>query len=105
MFAPFVIQEKVLAPESTKVIKLNGGRVSIVDVIQLSGWTSETRLVWQLDRSLIILLAQENGKLEFDASNQTLIPRSLRRRLDSDFMRVIAVFNNPQAGVVTGQIK
>ena len=44
-----VIQETVLAPESTKVIKLDGGRVSIVDAIEIFEWTSETRFVWQLD--------------------------------------------------------
>ena len=31
-----VIQEKVQAPESTKVIKLGGGRVSIVDAMHSS---------------------------------------------------------------------
>lgn len=77
-----VIQEKVLAPESTKVIKLDGDRVSIVDAIQLFGWTSETRFVWQLDRSSITLLAQENGKLAFDESNRILIPMNLLRRLN-----------------------
>lgn len=41
-----VIQETVLAPESRKIVKLDGGRVSIVDTIQIFGWTSETRFVW-----------------------------------------------------------
>lgn len=75
-----VIRETILAPESTKVIKLNGGRVSIVDAIHLFGWISETRFVWLLDRSLITLLAQENGKLEIDASNRILIPMNLTTR-------------------------
>jgi hypothetical protein len=62
-----LLQETVLAPESTKVIKLDGGQVSIVDAIQIFGWTPKNRFVWQLDRSSITLLAQENGKLTFDA--------------------------------------
>ena len=34
-----VIQSEVQEPQSTKVIKLDGGRISIVDAIQLFGWT------------------------------------------------------------------
>ena len=96
-----VIQETVLAPESTKVIKLDGGRVSIVDAIQIFGWTSETRFVWQLDRSSITLLALENGKLEFDASNRILIPMNLRRRLNiqSDEQVLVLTSSSPVANV------
>ena len=34
-----VIQGEIQAPQSTKIIKLDGGRISIVDAIQLFGWT------------------------------------------------------------------
>ena len=61
-----VIQEIGLAPESTTVIKLDGDRVSNVDAMQIFGLTSETRFVWQLDRSSITLLALESGKLAFE---------------------------------------
>jgi hypothetical protein len=96
-----VIQEKMLAPESTKVIKLDGGRVSIVDAIQIFGWTSETRFVWQLDQSSITLLAQEDGKLAFDTSNRILIPMNLRRRLNipSDEQVLVLSSSSPVANV------
>jgi len=77
-----VIQAKEHAPRSTKIIKLDGGRISIVDAIELFGWTQETRFAWQLDRSSITLVAQEDGDLAFDASNRILIPMNLRRRLN-----------------------
>ena len=64
-----VIQGEVQAPQSTKVIKLDGGRISIVHAIQLFGWTPKNRFAWQLDRSSITLIAQEDGDLAFDASN------------------------------------
>jgi hypothetical protein len=60
-----VIQGEIQAPQSTKVIKLDGGRISIVDAIQLFGWTPKTRFAWQLDRSSITLIAQEDGDLAF----------------------------------------
>lgn len=43
------------APLSTKVIKLEDARVSIFGEIQISGYTFETRFIWQLDGSLICL--------------------------------------------------
>ena len=42
-----VMQEKERAPQSTKVIKLDGGRISIVDAIQPFGWTPKTRFACQ----------------------------------------------------------
>ena len=81
-----VIQAKEHAPQSTKVIKLDGGRISIVDAIELFGWTQETRFAWQLDRSSITLVAQEDGDLVFDASNRILIPVNLRRRLNMRYL-------------------
>ena len=72
-----VIQAKDQAPESTKIIKLDGGRISIIDAIQLFGWKPDTRFAWQLDRSSLTLIAQEDGDLAFDASNRILIPMNL----------------------------
>jgi len=76
------IQEKELAPRSTKIIKLDGGGISNVDAIQLFGCTPKNRFAWQLDRLPITLIAQEDGNLAFDASSRILIPMNLRRRLD-----------------------
>ena len=64
------------------MIKLDGGRISIVDAIQLFGWTPKTRFAWQLDRSSITLLAQVDGNLVFDTANRILIPINLRQLLN-----------------------
>lgn len=92
-----VIQEKVLAPQSMKVIKLDGGRVSIVDTIQLFGWTSETRFVWQLDRSLITLIAQEDGDLAFDAQIRS---EYLPRPRNNQFILIRCVFGIQAVGQI-----
>ena len=96
-----MIQGQVQAPQSTKVIKLDGGRISIVDAIQLFGWTPKTRFAWQLDRSSITLIAQEDGDLAFDASNRILIPMNLRRRLNikSDEQVLVLSDSSPVANV------
>jgi len=96
-----VIQAKNQAPESTKVIKLDGGRISIIDAIQLFGWTQETRFAWQLDRASITLVAQEDGNLAFDASNRILIPMNLRRRLniESDEQVLVLSDSSPVANI------
>ena len=99
-FAP-VIQAKDQAPESTKIIKLDGGRISIIDAIQLFGWKPDTRFAWQLDRSSLTLIAQEDGDLAFDASNRILIPMNLRRRLNikSDEQVLVLSDSSPVANV------
>ena len=96
-----VFQAKEQAPRSTKVIKLDGGRISIVDAIQLFGWKPNTRFAWQLDRSSITLVAQEDGDLAFDTSNRILIPMNLRRRLNikSDEQVLILSDSSPVANV------
>ena len=96
-----VVREKEQAPQSTKVIKLDGGRISIVDAIQLFGWTPKTRFAWQLDRSSITLIAQEDGDLAFDASNRILVPMNLRRRLNikSDEQVLVLSDSSPAANV------
>jgi len=96
-----VFQAKAQAPQSTKVIKLDGGRISIVDAIQLFGWKADTRFAWQLDRSSITLVAQEDGDLAFDTSNRILIPMNPRRRLNikSDEQVLVLSDTSPVANV------
>jgi len=48
-----VIQGKYHKPQPTKVIKLDGDRISIIDALRLFERTLETRFGWQLDRSSI----------------------------------------------------
>lgn len=50
-----------MSPEPTKVMKLKGGLVSIVNAMQPFGWTLDTRFAWQLDPSSMTLLAQDDG--------------------------------------------
>ena len=92
---------KVATPELTKVVKLDDGRVSIVDSIQLFGWTRETRFAWQIHRSSLTLIAQEDGDLKFDSSNRILIPMTLRRRLNMNLNEQVLVVSdsNPVANV------
>jgi len=95
------IQEKELTPQLTKIIKLDGGRISIVDAIQLFGWTPKNRFTWQLDRLSITLIAKEDGDLAFDASSRILIPTNIRRRLDikSDEQVLVISDSSPVANV------
>ena len=64
------------------MIKLDGGRISIVDAIQLFRWTPKTRFAWKVDRSSITLLALVDGNLAFDTANRILIPINLRQLLN-----------------------
>ena len=96
-----VIQAKEPSPQSTKVIKLDGGRISIVDAIELFGWKPDTCFAWQLDQSSLTLIAQEDGDLAFDASNRILIPMNFRRRLNiqSDEQVLVISDSSPVANV------
>jgi hypothetical protein len=98
---------KVETPELTKVVKLDDGRVSIVDSIQLFGWTCETRFAWQIHRSSLTLIAQEDGELKFDSSNRILIPMTLRRRLSMNLSEQVLVVSDssPVANVQITTIK
>lgn len=79
------IQVKVNALQSTKVIKLDGGRKLINEAIKLFGWTSHTRFAWQLDQTSISLLTQEGGKSGAWCDNSNFDSYILRCRLNIKF--------------------
>ena len=89
-----VLPGKIVSPDSTKVVKLDVGRISIVDAIKIFGWTNETKFSWQLDKFSITLVAQEGGEFAFDASNRILIPMNLRRRLNISLTEQVIVISN-----------
>lgn len=88
------VTEKVEAPELSKVVKLDDGRVSIVDSIKLFGWSRETRFAWQIHRNSLTLFAQEDGEFKYDASSRILVPLTLRRRLNMDLNEQVLVVSN-----------
>ena len=88
------VTEKVEAPELSKVVKLDDGRVSIVDSIQLFGWSRETRFAWQIHRNSLTLIAQEDGEFKYDASSRILVPLTLRRRLSMELNEQVLVVSN-----------
>ena len=95
------IQEVIQEPLSTKVVKLDDGRVSIVEAMKLFGWSIETRFSWQIAKSTLTLLATENGELQVDSFNRILIPVTLRRRVNLEKLDQIIVVtdSSPVANV------
>ena len=95
------IPDLVIAPESTKVVKLDDGRVSVVEAMKLFGWNQETKLSWQIAKSTITLIALESGELSIDQSNRVLIPVTLRRRLNLETQGQVIVITDslPAANV------
>ena len=68
-----VIQETGQAPESTKVIKLDGGLALIVESTKPFEWNPKICFALQIDLASITLLAQKCGSQTFDTSNRILI--------------------------------
>jgi hypothetical protein len=88
------IQELVPEPLSTKVVKLDDGRVSIVEAMNLFGWSMETKFSWQIVKNTLTLLATENGDISPDSSHRILIPVTLRRRINLEKLDQIIVITD-----------